>query len=204
MSRKGIWLVAALACALAAPVQTITATSNGTVGSTSTSLVLCADGPGVVSYPGATAPSGCLGDSTVTLCPGNNVHAFVKSQLMVDGKRPTLQPLAGVVAVHLSGPTYGSTLNVSTSATDGSALLEIGNVPPGTYEAKASLWTGERTAADGSLMSYPASSTTMTLVVPEAPCTAPTSASVGGKNGCGAGDANHVHNPKSGKTCPTK
>jgi hypothetical protein len=206
MNRKAMWLTAAVACALAAPMQTLTATSGVPVGSTVTALDLCPSGPDGVSYPGATAPAGCQGNSTgtttVTICPGGDVHAFVKSQIMVDGKRPSLQPLEGTVAVHFQSATYGSQNNVATSAADGSALLDAGELPAGSYEVRASLWSGSRTAADGAFSTYPSSSATVTLVVPEAPCTQPLTTS--GKNGCGVGDANHQHNPKSGKPCPTK
>jgi hypothetical protein len=202
-----MWLTAAVACALAAPLQTLTATSGVPAGSTVTSLDLCPDGPSGVSYPGATAPAGCQGNSTgattVTLCPGSNVHAFVKSQIMSDGKRPTLMPLEGTVAVHFQSGTFGSQNNVATSAEHGSGLLEVGDLPPGSYDVRASLWTGTRVAADGSYATYPSSSTTMTLVVPEGSCT--NVQTVGSaKNGCGNGDANHQHNPKNGKGCPTK
>src|SRR5918992_4142352 len=105
MNRKGMWLAVALACALAAPVQTLTATSSVPVGSTVTSLDLCPSGPGGTTFPGATAPAGCEGSSTsattVTVCRDANVHAFVESEIMLDGKRPALAPLEGTVAVHV-------------------------------------------------------------------------------------------------------
>jgi hypothetical protein len=206
MNRKGMWLVAALACALAAPLQTLTAATSVPVGSTVTSVDLCSGGPGGTSYPGSVPPSGCVGDSSgatsVTMCAGDNVHAFVATKVMVDGKRPSLQPVAGTVAVHVQNATYGSQKNVPTSEEHGTALSELGSLPPGSYDVKASLWSGVRTASDGTASSYPASQTTMTLVVSEAPCTAPTGTKT--KNGCGVGDANHAHNPKSGKACPTK
>lgn len=209
MNRKAMWLTAAVVCALAAPLQALTATSGVPVGSTVTALDLCAGGPGGTSYPGATAPAGCQGDSggttTVTVCPGSKVHAFVKTQIMVDGRRPALQPLEGMVALHVQSGTYGSQHNVSTSADHGSALREVDELPAGTYEVRASLWTGSRAAADGTYSTYPSSSTTLTLVVPESPCAGTqTTTGVKTKSGCGVGDANHQHNPKSGKTCPTK
>jgi hypothetical protein len=209
MNRKGLWLAAALACALAAPLQTLTAASSVPVGSTVTSLDLCPDGPGGVSYPGSVPPFGCQGDSSgttsVTMCPGSNLHAFVRTQVMVDGKRPALQPLAGTVAVHVHNSAYGSQNNVSTSPEHGTALSELGNLPPGTYDVRASLWTGIRTASDGTATTYPASQTTVSLTVSETPCTnAPATDGGKVKKGCGVGDANHQHDPKSGKTCPTK
>ena len=207
MNRKGMWLVAALACALAAPVSTLSATSSSVpVGSTVTAIDLCPDGPGGVTYPGATAPAGCNGDSggmtTMTVCRDANVHAFVRNELMVDGKRPALVPLAGTVAVNVQSPTYGNTQNVFTDDA-GTALAQLGPLPTGTYDVSASLWTGTRTNAEGQVVSYPSSKTTMQLVVSEAPCGEALSTGPG-KRGCGAGDANHQHNPKSGKTCSTK
>ena len=209
MNKKAMWLVAALACALAAPVQTLTATTGVAAGDTVTSIDLCPGGPGGVSYPGATAPAGCQGNSTgtltVTMCPGTKLHAFTKTQIMVDGKRPSLQPVEGTVAVHVHNATYGAQKNVSTSAAAGTALSEVGELPAGTYNVKASLWSGSRTASDGSVSAYPSSSTTLTLVVPESPCTNTQTTTRGSsKSGCGLGDANHQHDPKSGKTCPTK
>lgn len=207
MNRKGMWLAAAVACALAAPIQTLTATSSVPVGSTVTSLDLCPGGPGGVSYPGSVPPFGCQGDSsgvkTVTLCAGDNVHAFVRTQVMVEGKRPSLEAIAGTVAVHVQNAAYGSQNNVSTSAADGTALSEVGTLSPGTYDVKASLWTGMRTLPDGTVTSYPASSSTVTLVVNEAPCTG-TPVTGNAKRGCGHGDANHAHDPRNGKACPTK
>jgi hypothetical protein len=206
MNRKGMWLAVAVMCALVAPIRTLTATSNVPVGSTVTALDLCQSGPGGLTYPGSTAPAGCEGDSTgattVTFCRDANVHAFVGSQIMVDGRRPALVPVEGVVAVRLESPTYGNTHNVATNSA-GTGLQELGVLPVGTYDVTASLWTGTRTTAEGALESYPSSKTMLSLVVSESPCggavpTAP------GKKGCGGGDANHVHNPKSGKTCPTK
>jgi hypothetical protein len=209
MNRKGMWLVAALACALAAPIQTLSATSSSVpAGSTVTSVDLCPNGPGGVTYPGATPPFGCQGDSSgatsVTLCAGDDVHAFVRTQVMVDGKRPSLQPLAGTVAVHVHNAAYGSQNNVSTSAADGTALAQLGALSPGTYDVKASLWTGMRTAADGTVTSYPASNSTVKLVVSEAPCTGTPVTGGNAKRGCGVGDANHQHDPRTGKACPTK
>src|ERR671914_433542 len=102
MNRKGMWLVAALACALAAPLQTLTAASSVPVGSTVTSMDLCPGGPGAVTYPGAAVPAGCQGGSSgttsVTVCRDAIVHAFVNTRIMLDGKRPALAPLAGTVA----------------------------------------------------------------------------------------------------------
>jgi hypothetical protein len=206
MNRKGMWLVTALACALAAPLQALTAASSVPVGSTVTSVDLCPGGPGGVTYPGATTPAGCQGDSTgartVTVCRDANVHAFAGAEIMVDGKHPTLVPLAGTVAVQVQSGTYGNTVNVDTDG-NGTGLLELGALPPGNYDVTASLWTGTRTNAEGQLVSYPSSKTTLGLVVTETPCgeTVPTGPS---KKGCGVGDANHQHAPKSGRTCPTK
>jgi hypothetical protein len=107
------------------------------------------------------------------------------------------------VAVHVQSTAYGDTKNVDTLA-DGTALLEMGQLPPGSYDVSASLWTGTRTDAAGNLVTFPSSKTTMSLVVSESPCDGSAPATTTGKKGCGVGDANHQHNPKSGKTCPTK
>lgn len=207
MNRKGMWLVAALACALAAPLQTLTASSGLPVGSTVTSLDLCPGGPGGVSYPGPVAPAGCQGNSTgastVTVCRDANVHTFVASEVMVDGKRPALAPLAGTVNVNVQSPTYGNAANVDTNG-DGTALLSMGGLEPGTYEVTASLWTGTRTDSLGNLVTYPASKTTVGLVVSEQPCDGSAPVTTTAKKGCGVGDANHQHSPRSGKPCPTK
>jgi hypothetical protein len=206
MNRKGMWLAAAVACALAAPLQTLSASSGVPVGSTVTAVDLCPDGPSGTTYPGPAAPSGCSGDSTgattVTLCRDANVHAFVKAQVMVDGKRPSLAPVQGTVAVNVESATYGNRKNVDTSA-EGTGLLEMGSLAPGTYDVTASLWTGTRIDSLGNTVTYPASKTTVALVVSDSPCGAPVSTTAS-KNGCGVGDANHTHDLKNGKACPTK
>jgi hypothetical protein len=142
----------------------------------------------------------------VTLCQGTDVHAFVQTQRMMDGKRPALAPLAGTVMVHLQSATFGVNQNVDTFANSGAALMEIGVVPPGSYDATATLWGGTTVNPDGTSSSYPASAMSMKLTITDSPCggTAPLSTSTKTKSGCGVGDANHEHAPDPGKTCPTK
>jgi hypothetical protein len=211
MTRRGLMGAAALACALAVPVPAGAATSLP-VGSTQTTMALCPGGPPGTSNPGSSAPSGCQGGSgaTATLCKDADVHAFVQTQRMMDGKRPALAPLGGTVLIRLESGDFGTSQNADTFADTGTALAQIGAVPPGTYSASASLRSGETMNADGTMATYPASTTSMTLVVTDSPCgtdggsTPTTTKSPGAKAGCGVGDKNHVHDPGDGKTCPTK
>ena len=212
MTRRGLMGAAALACVLAVPTPAGAATTGTIpVGATQTTLALCPGGPAGTTNPGTGAPAGCQGGSgtTATLCKNADVHAFVQTQRMMDGKRPALAPMAGTVLVRLQSDSFGTNQNVDTFADTGAALAQIGSVPPGTYEASASLRPGSTVNADGTMSEYPASSTTMTLVVTDSPCDGgseqTTSVKTGAsKAGCGLGDKNHDHDPGPGKTCPTK
>jgi hypothetical protein len=140
------------------------------------------------------------------MCKDADVHAFVQTQQMMDGKRPALAPLAGTVMVHLQSATFGSNLNVDTFAGSGAALAQVGSLPPGAYDATATLWAGTTVNPDGTSSSYPSSSMSMKLTVSDQPCggTTPTSTGNGsGKNGCGLGDTKHERTPEPGK-CPAK
>ena len=198
-----------LAFALAAPLQIGAATSTP-VGSTQTTMALCPNGPDGATNPGAAAPAGCVSGSSstasITVCKDADVHAFVRSEIMMGGKRPAFAPLAGMVKVHLENDAYGYTENVQTFADSGAALLDMGSVPPGSYKASATLWAGSTTNPDGTTMNYPSSSTSMSLTVTDSPCGGETTTASSGpmKKGCGLGDDNHAHDPGDGKTCPTK
>ena len=206
MTRRGLMAAAGLACALAVPIPAQAATSLP-VGSTQTTLAFCSGGAAGTTNPGTTAPSGCQGGSgaTVTMCKDDDLHAFVQTQIMSGGKRPALTALPATALVRLQSNEYGMNQNVDTFATTGTALAQIGAVPPGTYNAAATLWAGTMTNADGTTTSYPSSSMSMTLVVQDSPCGGTTtSTSTSSKGGCGVGDKNHDHEADAGKSCPTK
>lgn len=203
MRGMGLLVAGALACAVvASPAGAATAAA----GSTTTTLALCPSGPAGVTYPGATAPAGCQGGSgaTLTVCKDADVHAFVGAEVMLGGKRPAFSPLAGVVAVHVENPSFGFNQNVETAPDYGTALMEMGAIPPGSYTATATLWSGSTTNVDGTALNYASSSATMTLVVTDSPCdgSSATPTTTSAKKGCGVGDAKHEHDPGPGKTCP--
>jgi hypothetical protein len=208
MRRGGLAIAGLVATALAMPLTAEAATTLP-VGATQTTVGFCEQGPAGVTNPGATAPVGCVGTSsgaiTATMCKDADVHAFVRTEIMMGGKRPALAPLSGMVAVHVQNPDFGFSQNVTTYSDSGTALVQIGPMPPGTYEATASLWTGVATLSDGTVATYPASSSSMTLVVSESPCSgAPAPTSSSGKPGCGLGDTKHERAPDPDKKCPTK
>lgn len=207
MRRKGLFVVAVMACALVAPLPAHAAGTTAPAGSTRTTLALCPAGPAGISDPGSSAPSGCgstTAGGTTTLCKDADVHAFVATEVMGGAKRATYLPLAGSVAVHLQSPTYGFNQNVDTFPTYGSALLQIGSLPPGTYAATATLWSGQMTNPDGTTTVYTSSTTSMNLVVSSSPCGGTTAPTGDAKKGCGLGDSNHEHEATAGKGCPTK
>ena len=210
MSRKGLLAAAGLACALAVPTPAGAATGALPVGTTQTRLALCPSGAPGITNPGGTAPSGCVEGGAATLCKDADVHAFVRTERMMDGKRPALAPVAGTVLVRLQSPNYGTNQNADTSADYGTVLAQVGALPPGSYEATATLWGGTATNPDGTTATYPGSTTSMTLVITDSPCSGsgatstPAPSSNTTKAGCGLGDANHDHEAKAGKACPTK